>query len=126
MCDELQAAAVTQLGAERDGFHRLTGDHLELWALGCALELRAGSVEDELRALAEEGVQSLLLEGGPTLATAFLTAGLVDKLLLFVAPVIAGSGPRFLGDLDEPVTLHRLEAERLGQDLFLSGYVHEP
>ena len=93
---------------------------------GSALELRAGSVEDELRALAEEGVQSLLLEGGPTLATAFLTAGLVDKLLLFVAPVIAGSGPRFLGDLDEPVTLHRLEAERLGQDLFLSGYVHEP
>ena len=41
-----------------------------------------------------EGVQSLLLEGGPTLATAFLAAGFVDKLLLFVAPVLAGEGPR--------------------------------
>ena len=56
------------------------------------LEVRSGPLEDELRALAAEGVQSLLLEGGPTLATAFLDAGLVDKLLLFVAPVIAGAG----------------------------------
>ena len=37
-----------------------------------------------------EGVQSLLLEGGPTLAGAFLDAGLVDKLLLFVAPIARG------------------------------------
>ena len=63
------------------------------------LELRTGPLEDELRALAQEGVQSLLLEGGPTLATAFLAADLVDKLMLFVAPVVAGSGPRFLGDV---------------------------
>ena len=57
---------------------------------GSELELRTGPLEEELRALAAEGVQSLLLEGGPTLATAFLAAGLVDKLLLFVAPVLAG------------------------------------
>ena len=44
-------------------------------------------------ALAADGVQSLLLEGGPTLATAFVAAGLVDKLLLFVAPILAGDGP---------------------------------
>ena len=55
-----------------------------------------GPLEDELRALAAEGVQSLLLEGGPTLATAFLAAGLVDKLLVFVAPTLAGGGPRFV------------------------------
>ena len=48
---------------------------------GSELELRSGPLEDELRALAAEGVQSLLLEGGPTLATAFFAAGLVDKLL---------------------------------------------
>ncbi len=50
------------------------------------LELRSGRLDEELAALAAEGVQSILLEGGPTLATAFLEAGLVDKLLLFVAP----------------------------------------
>ena len=37
-----------------------------------------------------EGVQSLLLEGGPTLAAAFLAADLVDKVLLFVAPTALG------------------------------------
>ncbi len=62
---------------------------------GSDLELRSGPLADELAALAEEGVQSLLLEGGPTLATAFLEAGLVDKLLLFTAPVVSGEGPRF-------------------------------
>ena len=39
---------------------------------GSELELRSGPLEEELRALGGEGVQSLLLEGGPTLATAFL------------------------------------------------------
>jgi diaminohydroxyphosphoribosylaminopyrimidine deaminase/5-amino-6-(5-phosphoribosylamino)uracil reductase len=52
---------------------------------GSELELRSGTL-GELRALAAEGVQSLLLQGGPTLAGAFLRAGLVRKLLLFVAP----------------------------------------
>ena len=63
---------------------------------GSELELRPGPLEDELAALAREGVQSLLLEGGPTLAGAFLEAGLVDKLAVFVAPMLAGGdGPNF-------------------------------
>ena len=70
---------------------------------GSELELRSGPLEEELRALAAEGVQSLLLEGGPTLAAAFLRAGLVDKLLLFVAPTLAGAGPVFVDALDEPL-----------------------
>jgi diaminohydroxyphosphoribosylaminopyrimidine deaminase/5-amino-6-(5-phosphoribosylamino)uracil reductase len=71
-------------------------------------------------------VQSLLLEGGPTLATAFLELDLVDKLLAFVAPAIAGSGPRFLGELAGSVPLRRLRAEQVGDDVLLSAYVHEP
>ncbi|MEN3312823.1 MAG: diaminohydroxyphosphoribosylaminopyrimidine deaminase [Actinomycetota bacterium] len=93
---------------------------------GSELELRAGALEDELAALAVEGVQSLLLEGGPTLAASFLRADLVDKVLLFVAPRIAGSGPAFAPELPEPVGLKRLRAEPVGDDLLLSGYVHEP
>jgi len=74
------------------------------------LELRSGALDEELRALAAEGVQSLLLEGGPTLATAFLAAGLVDKLMLFVAPVVAGDGPRFVGELAQPLQVADLSA----------------
>ena len=47
---------------------------------GSELELRTGPLRDELATLADEGVQSLLLEGGPTLATSFFAAGLVDKM----------------------------------------------
>ena len=90
------------------------------------LELRSGPLAEELRALAAEGVQSLLLEGGPTIAGAFLRAGLVDKLLLFVSPRIAGAGLVFAPELEEPLTLSRPTAERLGEDFLLTAYVHEP
>jgi diaminohydroxyphosphoribosylaminopyrimidine deaminase / 5-amino-6-(5-phosphoribosylamino)uracil reductase len=93
---------------------------------GSELELLSGSLEDELAQLANEGVQSLLLEGGPTLATAFMRAGLVDKLVLFVAPRLSGSGPRFLEELEAPLALHALETEPIGEDLLVSAYIDEP
>ena len=93
---------------------------------GSELELRTGPLEQELRVLAAEGVQSLLLEGGPTLATGFLSAGMVDKLLLFVAPVVAGEGPHALGDFTPPLELLHLRAEPSGEDLLLEAYLREP
>jgi diaminohydroxyphosphoribosylaminopyrimidine deaminase / 5-amino-6-(5-phosphoribosylamino)uracil reductase len=93
---------------------------------GSELELRSGPLEDELRALAVEGVQSLLLEGGPTLATAFLEAGFVDKLLLFVAPVLAGEGPHAFGDLAAPLELLHVRTEPSGEDVLLEAYLREP
>ena len=93
---------------------------------GSELELRTGALDEELRQLAADGVQSLLLEGGPTLATAFLAAGLVDKLLLFVTPLLGGHGPRVVGDLVEPLELSGLEATAVGGDVLLRAYVHEP
>lgn len=93
---------------------------------GSQLELRSGPLADELHALAAEGVQSLLLEGGPTLAGAFLRADLVDKLLLFVAPTLSASGPGLLDRLDAPLTLSRLTSRPVGDDVLLEAYLHEP
>jgi diaminohydroxyphosphoribosylaminopyrimidine deaminase / 5-amino-6-(5-phosphoribosylamino)uracil reductase len=93
---------------------------------GSGLELRSGPLEEELRSLAADGVQSLLLEGGPTLAGAFLRAGLVDKLLLFVAPTLAGVGPHFVDRLDEPLGLTGLASRRVGDDVLLEAYLREP
>jgi diaminohydroxyphosphoribosylaminopyrimidine deaminase/5-amino-6-(5-phosphoribosylamino)uracil reductase len=93
---------------------------------GSDLELRSGPLREELEALATEGVQSLLLEGGPTLAAAFLEQGLVDKLLVFVAPTLAGEGPALVAGLPRPVRLTRLQARPIGEDVVLQGYVHEP
>jgi diaminohydroxyphosphoribosylaminopyrimidine deaminase / 5-amino-6-(5-phosphoribosylamino)uracil reductase len=93
---------------------------------GLDLELRPGPLADELGALAADGVQSLLLEGGPTLAAAFFEADLVDKLLVFVAPVLAGAGPPLLAQLPSPRTLLRLASRPAGDDVLLEAYVHEP
>ena len=90
------------------------------------LELLTGALESELAQLGKEGAQSLLLEGGPTLATAFLEADLVDKLLVFVAPVLGGAGPRFLGDLSRAVPLYHHDMRPVGKDILLTAYVHEP
>ena len=90
------------------------------------LELRSGALDGGARALAAEGVQSLLLEGGPTLATAFLEAGLVDKLLLFVAPTLSGDGPRFLGELSAPRRCSTPRRGRSGDDLLVEAYLREP
>ena len=90
---------------------------------GSELELHTGPLEDELRTLAAEGVQSLLLEGGPTLATAFVEADLVDKLLLFVAPVAAGAGSRFVGAGVEPLDLSGFAIRTVGEDVLVEAYL---
>ena len=90
------------------------------------LELRAGPLAGEVAALAGEGIQSLLLEGGPRIAAAFLRDGLLDKLLVFVAPKLAGTGPRlFEGEI--PATeLGRFTSRTVGEDVLLTAYVNEP
>jgi len=93
---------------------------------GSELELRSGPLLEELRSLGQDGVRSLLLEGGPTLAAAFLAADLVDKLLVFVAPTLAGAGPHAFGALVEPRALSHCSSERVGEDVLLTAYVHEP
>jgi diaminohydroxyphosphoribosylaminopyrimidine deaminase/5-amino-6-(5-phosphoribosylamino)uracil reductase len=93
---------------------------------GLDLELLSGPLAGELERLGADGVQSLLLEGGPTLAASFLDEDLVDKLLLFVAPTVAGEGPRLLARDTGRRDVYGVECRRSGDDLLLTAYVHEP
>ena len=76
--------------------------------------------------MASEGVQSILLEGGPTLATAFVEDGLVDKLLVFIAPTLSGGGPHFLGPLSSARELLHSSTRPVGDDLLVEAYLREP
>ena len=93
---------------------------------GSELELLSGPLDEELARLADEGVRSLLLEGGPTLATAFVKAGFVDKLALFVAPTFSGAGPHYLGDLPEPLRLLHPSGQVMDDDYLATAYLREP
>lgn len=78
-----------------------------------------------LRALADRGVVSVLLEGGPTLAGSFVAAGLVDRVIGYVAPVLLGAGPAALQDagitaIAEARRLALDDVSRLGEDLRLT------
>jgi diaminohydroxyphosphoribosylaminopyrimidine deaminase/5-amino-6-(5-phosphoribosylamino)uracil reductase len=84
------------------------------------------SPEEVLHALADQDVQHVLLEGGPTLAAAFLRAGLVDRVVWYLAPKILGDGPAAVGDLGILGIASAMQLEitgitRVGHDVRLDG-----
>ena len=60
---------------------------------------RAADPAALLAELFDRDVRRVLLEGGPTLAAAFLRAGLVDEAVVHLAPTLLGDGPPLVGDL---------------------------
>ena len=96
-----------------------------------SLVLRPGSGPRGLRralaVLARHGVQSLLVEGGAKIHGAFIAAGLVDRVALFVAPRLAGGGvPVATGaglSLENALRLGPLTVRAVGDDLLITGDV---
>lgn len=90
------------------------------------LRTASADLEAELARLAADGIQSLYVEGGPTLASAFLRAGLADRITAYVAPTLIG-GPRVaIGDLGvasigEQRRLRTTAVHRLGDDLCIEA-----
>lgn len=77
-----------------------------------------------MRDLAQRGTNELHVEAGLTLNGALLRAGLVDELLLYMAPALLGSGRGIaeigpLSSLDDKVELEFKQVERVGSDLRL-------
>ncbi|MET7621333.1 bifunctional diaminohydroxyphosphoribosylaminopyrimidine deaminase/5-amino-6-(5-phosphoribosylamino)uracil reductase RibD [Streptomyces sp. NPDC005408] len=84
------------------------------------------SVTALLEALHQRGIRSVLLEGGPTLAGAFVAAGVIDKVVGYLAPVLLGAGPAALADagittITEALRLDVTEAVRIGPDLRITA-----
>ena len=89
-------------------------------------------VRSALDQLGADGVGSILLEGGPHLAGAFMDAGEVDEMRLFLAPMVLGGrtardplegeGVDAIADAARALTL---ECERVGEDLLVSARIKE-
>ena len=85
------------------------------------LHLRTHDLEQVLHTLhAEHGRHHVFLEGGPTLAAAFLKAGLIDEVVGYVAPLLLGAGKSAVGRLgiksiDEALRLELLDTAVIGE-----------
>jgi diaminohydroxyphosphoribosylaminopyrimidine deaminase/5-amino-6-(5-phosphoribosylamino)uracil reductase len=88
--------------------------------------IKTHDVSAALRELQQCGIRSLYVEAGPTIADAFVTAGLVDEFAIYLAPTLIG-GPRTalddlgVGSIDEQRRLELRSVERLGDDLLITA-----
>ena len=86
--------------------------------------LRAASPAEALAELGRRRISALLLEGGATLATALHAAGLIDRLMVFTAPIELGQGP---GLFTRPVELPApVSSSRSGPDILTVTELREP
>ncbi len=107
-----------------------TDDTGPVWVATAA---EVGSTPDDrvdlaklLTELYARGSRSVLLEGGPTLAGAFLAGGFVDRVVAYVAPALLGAGPAALSGtgittVDGALRLEVADVARIGTDLRISG-----
>ncbi len=109
-----------------DRRHRVRDDARVFDAAAETLVLDTAVPRFALKALHDRGVRHVLLEGGPTLAGAFVEARCVDEVVAYVAPTLLGSGPASLADagiatLAQAVTLEVDTVSRCGPDVKIVG-----
>jgi diaminohydroxyphosphoribosylaminopyrimidine deaminase/5-amino-6-(5-phosphoribosylamino)uracil reductase len=106
----------------------LTAAGVAVWRCGNGIRVDA---QELLRRAEAEGVKSLLVEGGGTLAASFIRAGLVDELAWFRAPIMIGGdglpalGGLGLGNLSGASRWRPVATERIGDDLLETYVRHE-
>src|SRR4051794_12694929 len=117
-----QPAAHQPLRVVLDRRHRIPADARVLDASAETVILDTAVPQFALKALYDRGVRHLLLEGGPTLAGAFLEARCVDEVVAYLAPMLLGAGPAALGDagigtLADAALLEVESVSRIGEDV---------
>lgn len=91
---------------------------------------RGVDLEQLMEVLGQRGITSVLIEGGAEVNASALEQGIVDKVVLFVAPKLIGGhkapgmiGGKGIEDVNLAPSLHDLEIERVGPDLMITGYL---
>jgi diaminohydroxyphosphoribosylaminopyrimidine deaminase/5-amino-6-(5-phosphoribosylamino)uracil reductase len=93
------------------------------------IELHGQDMSAGLAALADRGLLDILCEGGPHLAGSLLAGGLIDRVAVFVAPLLVGRGAPDLfaapavGAVSEAWRLHDVEWRRVCDDLLVEGWL---
>ena len=119
------ALVLTTAAAPRERLRRLEQAGAELLTCPAASSGRV-DIDSALAALGARGLSTALLEAGPNLTGAFLAAGAVDSLAVFVAPWTMGEG--LLAPADAETLKRRMlespRVTRLGPDTLIEGDLH--
>ncbi len=116
-----------------DRRHRLQGPYGQgarvLDAAAETVVLDTAAPQFALKALHDRGVRHVLLEGGPTVAGAFMEARCIDEVVAYLAPMLLGAGPPALADagigtLADAATLDVESVSRLGGDVKVVARPH--
>lgn len=124
--DEAATVVITTERSDRD-----KRDLVESKGAGVRVARRCGEgveIKAALRILSDMGVRSVLVEGGAKIITSFLKQGLVDRVIVSIAPKLIGTGTEGVGDLGtrsvtDGVTLSDRSVHVVGQDILVAGSV---
>ncbi len=115
---------VCRADAPAENVARLEKRGAQVWPLGNDWNLL-------MQQLWRDGIYSVLIEGGARVAASAFAAGVVDKVALFIAPVLMGDGRKLLPDvkfasMQDVARLERASVSRFGTDTLVEGYLREP
>ena len=85
-----------------------------------------------IKILVREGITSILIEGGSSLNSYALRDGIVDKLMVFIAPKIIGGkdsftpvGGNFFRKLEDAYRIKGFKVRNIGEDILIEGYIQK-
>ena len=86
------------------------------------LHVKSKDLSELIAELNQRDINQVLVEAGPTLGSAMLLAGLIDEIVIYLAPSLLGSGKNFIADMGisgiaDAAKLELVEVERVGDDI---------
>ena len=98
---------------------------VEVWVVRKERDGRVG-LRDLLKQLGKREIMSVLIEGGSEIITSLLKSGLVDKMIIPIAPMIVGKGLEAIGDLNinkinNSIRFTSFKTMKKGDDIIFEG-----
>jgi diaminohydroxyphosphoribosylaminopyrimidine deaminase / 5-amino-6-(5-phosphoribosylamino)uracil reductase len=105
-------------------------ERLGAQVLVCPLKDNMVDLGFVVRSIGAMGVDSIMIEGGSTLAFSALNEGIVDKVISFIAPKIIGgtNAPTAVGGtgiekMEDAIILKKLKTRKVGEDMMIEGWI---
>lgn len=124
----IRTIVVTTKNANRNVMKLLEGKGVEILTVNLKNNLVA--LKEMINKLGELNIDSILIEGGSSLNFSAMNENIVDKIQVYVAPIILGGessktpiGGQGVDDIKEAFKLHKLEYKQIGSDILIEGYL---